>query len=33
MLRPYGEPMTATAVGPFVNSPKNQGPRCIEPAA
>ena len=32
MLGPYDEPMTGTPVGPFVNNPRNQGPRCIEPA-
>jgi putative SOS response-associated peptidase YedK len=33
MLRPYDGPMTDTAVGPYVNSPRNRGPQCIEPAA
>lgn len=30
LLRSYDGPMTA-AVGPYVNSPKNQGPRCAGP--
>jgi putative SOS response-associated peptidase YedK len=32
LLRPYpGEEMTAYAVGPLVNNPGNDDPRCIEP--
>ena len=32
LFRPYDGPMTATAVRAYVNSPKNQGPQCVEPA-
>lgn len=33
LLRPYPEAMMgAYAVGPLVNSPSNDGPRCVEPA-
>lgn len=33
LLRPYPhEGMTAHAVSPVVNSPSNDGPRCVEPA-
>jgi putative SOS response-associated peptidase YedK len=33
LLRPYPrEVMTAYAVSPVVNSPSNDGPRCVEPA-
>ncbi len=32
LLQPYpSEAMTADAVGTFVNSPRNDGPQCIEP--
>lgn len=32
MLGPYDGPMTDTPVGPYVNSPRNQGERCVKPA-
>ena len=33
MLRPYPGPMVARAVGAWVNDPKHEGPRCVEPVA
>jgi putative SOS response-associated peptidase YedK len=34
LLRPYpAEAMTATAVNPWVNDARHDGPQCIEPAA
>jgi putative SOS response-associated peptidase YedK len=34
LLRPYpAEAMEAVAVSPLVNSPENDGPECVEPAA
>ena len=32
LLRPYPGPMSAAAVGAWVNDPKHEGPRCVEPA-
>ena len=32
LLRPYPGPMVARAVGAWVNDPKHEGPRCVEPA-
>ncbi len=32
LLRPCPGPMTATPVGAWVNDPKHEGPRCVEPA-
>ena len=32
LLRPYPGPMTAMPVGAWVNDPKHEGPRCVEPA-
>ena len=31
LLRPFDGPLTATAVGRYINSPGREGPRCIEP--
>jgi putative SOS response-associated peptidase YedK len=33
LLRPYPGDLEAVEVGPWVNNPKNDDPRCLEPAA
>ena len=34
LLRPYpAEGMAACPVGPWVNDPRHEGPRCLEPLA